>query len=142
VPYKSGAEMLTAVLAEQVQMTFPDISITLPLIREHKIKALAVTSAARHPQLPDVPTMQEAGIPDYVTTFWTGVVVPAATPPDVVTKLNAAIESGLKTPQVRDSLAGVGAQTAPGTPQDFAKFIAEEKQKWAAIAQTAGLQQQ
>ena len=73
VPYKSGAEMVTAVLSEQVQMTFPDISILLPLIQEKKIKALAVTSAARHPQLPDVPTMAESGIADYVTTFWTGV---------------------------------------------------------------------
>ena len=80
VPYKSGAEMVTAVLGEQVQMTFPDISILLPLIQEKKIKALAVTSATRHPQLPDVPTMAESGIADYVTTFWTGVVAPAGTP--------------------------------------------------------------
>ena len=80
VPYKSGAEMVTAVLSEQVQMTFPDVSILLPLIHDEKVKALAVTSAARHPQLPDVPTMAESGIPDYVTTFWTGVVVPAGTP--------------------------------------------------------------
>ena len=69
--YKSGAEMVTAVLSEQVQMTFPDISILLALIQERKVKALAVTSAARHPQLPDIPTMAESGISDYVTTFWT-----------------------------------------------------------------------
>ena len=104
VPYKSGAEMVTAVLSEQVQMTFPDISILLGLIQDKKIKALAVTSAARHPQLPDVPTMAESGIADYVTTFWTGVIVPAGTPPDIVNKLNAAINDGLKSPSVADSL--------------------------------------
>ena len=139
VPYKSGAEMVTAVLSGQVQMTFPDISILLPLIAEKKIKALAVTSAKRHPQLPDVPTMAESGIADYVTTFWTGVIVPAGTPPDIVNKLNAAINDGLKSPLVQDSLGKVGAQPAPGSPQDFGKFIADETRKWSAIAQTAGL---
>ena len=139
VPYKSGAEMVTAVLSEQVQMTFPDISILLPLIQDKKVKALAVTSAARDPQLPDVPTMAESGIPDYVTTFWTGVVAPAGTPTDIVGKLNAAIADGLRSPQVRDTMVKVGSQPAPGSPRDFANFIAAEKQKWHAIAKTAGL---
>ncbi len=142
VPYKSGAEMVTAVLGEQVQMAFPDISILLSLIKEKKLKALAVTSAARHPQLPDVPTMAESGIPDYVTTFWTGVVAPAGTPPDIVGKLNGAINDGLKTEAVRDSLARVGAQAAPGSSQEFGSFIDSEARKWAAIAKTAGLEPQ
>jgi tripartite-type tricarboxylate transporter receptor subunit TctC len=139
IPYKSGAEMVNAVLSEQVQMTFPDVSILLPLIQDKKVKALAVTSAARHPQLPDVPTMAESGIADYVTTFWTGVIVPAGTPPDIVNKLNAAINDGLKSQLVQDSLGKAGAQPAPGSPQDFGKFIADETRKWAAIAQTAGI---
>jgi tripartite-type tricarboxylate transporter receptor subunit TctC len=142
VPYKSGAEMVTAVLGEQVQMTFPDISILLGLIQEKKLKALAVTSATRHPQLPNVPTMAESGIADYVTTFWTGVVAPAGTPLDIVGKLNAAINDGLKSPQVYDSLVKAGAQPAPGSPQDFANFIAAEARKWSAIAQTAGIDPQ
>ena len=142
VPYKSGAEMVTAVLSEQVQMSFPDVSILLGLIAEKKIKALAVTSAARHPQLPDVPTMAEAGIPDYVTTFWTGVVVPAGTPPDIVGKLNAALNDGLNSALVHDSLGKVGAQPAPGSPQQFGAFIASEMSKWAAIARTSGLEAQ
>jgi tripartite-type tricarboxylate transporter receptor subunit TctC len=142
VPYKSGAEMVTAVLSEQVQMTFPDVSILLGLIAEKKVKALAVTSAKRHPQLPNVPTMAESGIADYVTTFWTGVVVPAATPADIVGKLNAAINDGLKSQLVQDSLGKAGAQPAPGSPQEFSKFIADEKNKWAAIAQTAGISPQ
>jgi tripartite-type tricarboxylate transporter receptor subunit TctC len=142
VPYKSGAEMVTAVLSEQVQMTFPDISILLPLIQEKKIKPLAVTSATRHPQLPNVPTMAESGIRDYVTTFWTGVIAPAGTPPDIVGKLNVAINEGLKSQLVRDSLGKVGAQPASGSPRDFGSFIADETRKWSAIAETAGISPQ
>jgi tripartite-type tricarboxylate transporter receptor subunit TctC len=139
VPYKSGAEMVTAVLSEQVQMSFPDVSILLGLIHDKKIKALAVTGAARHPQLPGVPTMAESGIADYVTTFWTGVIVPAGTPHDIVDKLNTAINDGLKSPSVRDSLERVGAEPAPGSPQQFGQFIADEMRKWRAIATTAGM---
>lgn len=142
VPYKSGAEMVTAVLGEQVQMSFPDISILPPLIAEKKVKALAVTSAERHPLLPDVPTMAESDVPDYVTTFWTGVIVPAGAPPDIVNKLNAAINDGLNTSATRDSLTHFGAQPAPGSPADFGAFIASEKKKWSAIAQTAGIPMQ
>ena len=142
VPYKSGAEMVTALLSEQVQMTFPDISILLGLIQDKKIKALAVTSAARHPQLPNVPTMAESGIADYVTTFWTGVVAPASTPADIVGKLNNAINDGLKSAAVRENLGRVGAQPAPGSPQDFGNFIAAEARKWEAIAKTAGMEPQ
>ena len=139
VPYKSGAEMVTAILSEQVEMSFPDVSILLPLIADKKVKALAVTSAKRHPQLPNVPTMAESGISNYVTTFWTGVVVPAGTAPDVVSKLNLAINDGLKSQLMQDSLGKAGAQAAPGSPQDFGNFIAEETRKWSAIAQTAGI---
>jgi tripartite-type tricarboxylate transporter receptor subunit TctC len=139
VPYKSGAEMVTAVLGEQVQFTFPDISILIPLIREHKVKALAVTSARRHPQLPDVPTLLESGIPDYAITFWSGVVAPAGTPAGIVAKLNAAMDKGLRSQEIQDKLAAIGAQTTPGSPQDFASFIASETVKWREIAKTANV---
>jgi tripartite-type tricarboxylate transporter receptor subunit TctC len=139
VPYKSGAEMVTAVLSEQVQMSFPDISILLPLIRDHKVKALAVTSAHRHPQLPDVPTLAESGFPDFAITFWSGVVAPAGTPAPIVARLNGAIDKGLRSPQIQDKLAAIGAQTTPGSPQDFATFIASETVKWREIARTANV---
>jgi tripartite-type tricarboxylate transporter receptor subunit TctC len=139
VPYKSGAEMVTAVLGEQVQFTFPDISILIPLIREHKVKALAVTSARRHPQLPDVPTLMESGFPDFAITFWSGVVAPAGTPAAIVAKLNAAIDKGLRSREIQDKLAAIGSQTAPGAPQDFAAFIASEAIKWRAVAAMAGV---
>ena len=138
VPYKSGAEMLTAVLGEQVQIAFSDVSVALPLIREKKVKALAVTSGARHPQVPDVPTMAESGIADYVTTFWAGIVAPAGTPVTTITMLNAAIDRGLMSKQVQETLARTGAQAAaPNSPEEFEDFIVAEVRKWRLIAQTA-----
>jgi tripartite-type tricarboxylate transporter receptor subunit TctC len=139
VPYKSGAEMVTAILGGQVQMAFPDVSILIPLIREGKLQALAVTSAKRHPQLPDVPTMGESGIADFIMTFWSGVVAPAGTPADIVDKLNMAIAGGLRSTAIRESLAKVGAEAAPGSPQDFADFIAAETKKWSAVAKLSGI---
>jgi tripartite-type tricarboxylate transporter receptor subunit TctC len=139
IPYKSGAEMVTAILGEQVQMAFPDVSILIPLIHERKLKALAVTSAKRHPQLPDVPTMIESGVPDYVMTFWSGVVAPAGTSAEIVDKLNGAINEGLASAAIRDSLAKVGAEASPGSPGEFAAFIAAETKKWSAVAKMAGI---
>jgi tripartite-type tricarboxylate transporter receptor subunit TctC len=142
IPYKSGSEMVTAVLGEQVQMSFPDVSILIPLIREGKVKALAVTSPQRHPQLPDVPTMVESGIADFILTFWSGVVAPAGTPAPIIDRLNAAINQGLRSPEIGQTLAGVGAQTTPGSPQDFGNFIVSETAKWSAVAKTAGIGQE
>ncbi|HXD82959.1 MAG TPA: tripartite tricarboxylate transporter substrate-binding protein, partial [Rudaea sp.] len=87
---------------------------------------------------PDVPTMIESGIPDYVLTFWTGVVAPAETPSAVVNTLNGAIVKGLNSESVRATLARVGAQATPGTPQDFAAFIASETKKWRDVAKVSG----
>jgi tripartite-type tricarboxylate transporter receptor subunit TctC len=142
IPYKSGSEMVTAVLGEQVQFSFPDVSILIPLIREGKVKALAVSSPQRHPQLPDVPTMVESGIADFILTFWSGVVAPAGTPPAIIDRLNAAINQGLRSPEIGQTLAGVGAQTTPGSPQDFGAFIVSETAKWSAVAKTAGIGQE
>jgi tripartite-type tricarboxylate transporter receptor subunit TctC len=139
LPYKSGAEMVTAVLGEQVQFTFPEISILLALIQEKKVKALAVTGATRHPLLPDVPTMQESGIADYATTFWTGVLAPAGTPADAVGRLNGAIADGLRSQPVRDMMSKIGAVPMPGTPQEFAAFITAETRKWRGIVEAAGI---
>lgn len=139
VPYKSGAEMVTAILTNQVQMAFPDISILLPLIQEKKIKALAVAGPTRHPLLPNVPTMMESGVPGYVVTFWSGVVAPTGTPADIIAKLNSAIDQGLKSSQVPDTLTKVGSQADAGSPDEFAKFILAETKKWSAAAKSAGV---
>jgi tripartite-type tricarboxylate transporter receptor subunit TctC len=142
VPYKSGGDMVTALLGDQVAMAFPDVSIMLPLVREKKLKALAVTAAKRHPELPDVPTMAEAGIPDFVMTFWSGVVAPAGTPDAIVQKLNAAIGAGLKSPEMQAVVAKIGAETKPGTTEEFRKFIDSESKKWRDIVQLAKIEPQ
>jgi tripartite-type tricarboxylate transporter receptor subunit TctC len=83
--------------------------------------------------------MIESGVPDYVMTFWSGVVAPSGTPMEIVSKLNAAINDGLKSAAIRESLAKVGAETNPGSPQDFADFIAAETKKWSAVAKMSGI---
>ncbi len=138
VPYKSGAEMVTAVLSNQVQISFTDVSILLPLINERKVKPLAITGPRRHPLLPEIPTLVESGI-DHVATFWTGVVAPADTPLTIVNTLNASINSGLMTPGVRDTLDRVGASPSPISPPEFETFIAAELQKWKDALQAAGI---
>jgi tripartite-type tricarboxylate transporter receptor subunit TctC len=139
VPYKSGAEMVTAVLTNQAQVAFLDISILLPLIQEGKLKALAVTAARRHPALPNVPTMAESGVANYVATFWTGVLAPAATSPAIVATLNKVINAGLNTDAVRQSLERTGAAASPISPEEFKAFIAAEHQKWKDAVLLAGI---
>jgi tripartite-type tricarboxylate transporter receptor subunit TctC len=142
VPYKSGGEMVTAILSEQVDLAFPDISILLPLVREKKLKALAVTAGRRHPELPGVPTMVESGVPDFVMTFWSGIVAPAGTPESVVSRLNAAISAGLATDDVKATVAKIGAETRPGSIGEFRRFVEAESRKWADIIRIAGLEPQ
>ena len=139
VPYKSGAEMVTAILGGQVQMSFPDISILLGLIQEKKLRALAVTSTGRHPALPDLPTMTESGLADFVTPFWSGLVAPAGTPPAIVARLNAAINAGLVTPTMQGILTKVGAVATPLSVEAYAAFIAAEAEKWRGIVKLAGI---
>ena len=139
VPYKSGAEMVTSLLSNQAQLSFIDMSILLPLIREGKLKPLAVTASRRHPALPDVPTLTESGI-QHVATFWTGVLAPAETSPAVVKALSEALNAGLVTSTVRETLERVGAATSPISPTEFKTFIASEHQKWKDAVQLAGIQ--
>jgi tripartite-type tricarboxylate transporter receptor subunit TctC len=142
IPYKSGAEMVTAVLAGQADMAFPDVSICLPLVHDKRLKALAVTGAKRHPALPDVPTMAEAGVKDFVMTFWSGVVAPVNTPQPVIDKLNRVISTGLKSADVQAIVDKIGAETRPGTAQDFQRFIAAESKKWREVVELAGIEKQ
>lgn len=139
VPYRSGGEAVTAVLGQNVQMTFEAISILLPLIREGKVRALAVTSRARTPLAPELPTMMEAGIPDYEVTTFNGIAAPAGTPAPIIGKLNAAINEGLLTPATKETLAKLGAVASPGSPEEFAAFIAAELAKWKSVAQQANV---
>jgi tripartite-type tricarboxylate transporter receptor subunit TctC len=139
VPYRGAGPMITDLLGGQIQMTINAKSALLPSILAGKLRPLAVTSAQRWPELPDVPTMIEAGYLDepYDTLF--GLVAPAGTPAAVIGKLNAAIAAGLMSPEVRASFARLGVEPRIGTPADFADIIAEEAPRWGKIVRLTGI---
>jgi tripartite-type tricarboxylate transporter receptor subunit TctC len=139
VPYRSGGESVTAVLSETVNMTFENVAILLPLIREGKLRALAVTSKTRTALAPDLPTMIEAGVPDYEVTTFFGLVAPAGTPSAIVGKLNSALNEALRTPQMQDAILKTGAIPAPGSPEEFAASIASDLEKWRALGKIANI---
>jgi tripartite-type tricarboxylate transporter receptor subunit TctC len=93
----------------------------------------------RSPQLPDVPTVIESGLAGFTSYSWTGILVPAGTPPEIVDRLNAAINQGLKSPGMNSNLERLGAEPNPGSPQDFAAFIADETTKWGTIIKASGV---
>jgi tripartite-type tricarboxylate transporter receptor subunit TctC len=113
--------------------------VLLPLIRDGKLRALGVTSATRRPELPDVPTMVEAGVPGFTATLLTGIVAPAGTPAPIVGKLNGVINETLAAADMRELLTKFGSQARIGTPQEFVAFLAGETRKWADIAKAANV---
>jgi len=139
VPYRGGAPMITDLLAGQIHMTVNGKSVLFPHIQAGKVRALAVTSAQRWPELPDVPTLVEVGYMDapYDTLF--GVVAPTGTPAAVIDKLNATINEGLRAPEMLATLAKLGIEPKITTPQEFAAIIAEEAPKWAAVVRATGI---
>jgi tripartite-type tricarboxylate transporter receptor subunit TctC len=142
VPYKGGGPSITDLVAGNVQMTFEGTSVLLPLIEAGKLRALAVTTPKRIPQLPDVPTMVESGYPNFVSTSWTGLLAPAHTPQAVIDKLNATINAGLKTPDLRKALANLSNEPLGGTPQDFTDQIKADIAKWSPVINSLGLNKQ
>lgn len=139
VSYRGTAPAITDLVAGQVQMTVETKSALLPLVQQGKLRALAVTSATRWPELPDVPTMAESGLPALTATFWQGVVAPAGTPERIVVKLNATINEGVKSPEMRASFAKLGMEPKTGSPQEFGALIARDVRKWAEIVQRSGV---
>jgi tripartite-type tricarboxylate transporter receptor subunit TctC len=139
VHYKSGGEAMTALLGNQAQFAIDNVAVVRPLLQDGKLRALAVTSKTRQPDFPDLPTMIEAGVSDYVVTSFFGVVAPAGTPPAIVQRLNADILAALKTPETQAVMAKLGAKPANETPEEFGAFIAAELKRWTEIANTAGI---
>ena len=139
VPYKGGGPSINDLIAGNVQMTFESTTVLLPLIKAGKLRALAVTTAKRIPQLPDVPTMVENGYPKVVATAWTGLLAPAHTPAPIVAKLNATINDGLKKPQLLGSLAKLSIDPLGGTPADFTAQIEADTAKWSPVIMALGL---
>jgi tripartite-type tricarboxylate transporter receptor subunit TctC len=139
VPYRAMAQAMTDLVSGQIQMMIDGIGSLLPHIRDGKARAVAVTGTARSPDLPGVPTMIESGYPDYRLTFWTGVLAPAGTPPAFVGKLNAAINEGLQTPDMRESLAKFNVEPNVTSPQEFSAFLAAEARKWADVVKATNI---
>jgi len=139
IPYKGGGPSITDLVAGNVQMTFEATSVLLPLIKVGRLRALAVTSARRIPEIPNVPTMIESGYPDFVTTAWTGLLAPAHTPAQIIAKLNGAINDGLKTPGLQYALTKLSYEPMGGTPQDFTDTMKVELARWSPIIKSLGL---
>jgi tripartite-type tricarboxylate transporter receptor subunit TctC len=141
VPYKGAAPAVNDLLGGQVQMGIFDVPILLGHIRSGRLKALALTSARRAPSLPEVPTTVELGYANVNSDNWYGLVAAAATPPEVQRRINAAAVAALKSKAVEDQFARVGGIASPGTPQDYAAFIAAEQAKWSKIVQAIGFRE-
>jgi tripartite-type tricarboxylate transporter receptor subunit TctC len=138
VPYKGAATVITDLIGGQIDLGFETTSVTLSHLHEGTIRPLGVAARQRLPALPEVPTMIESGVKDFVASSWTGILVPAGTPPEIVARLNAAINAGLNSPDMQARFRQLNAETKPGTPRDFADFIAAESPKWTAMAQLSG----
>ena len=136
-PYRGSAPALADLMAGQIQVMFDNMPSALPLARSGRLRALAVTTAKRAPALPDVPTLAESGLPGYETSAWFGIMVPAATPHEIVTTLGQAFDRVMRLPDVEQRLAELGAEPTPDTPAEFAAFIAAETTKWSKLARDA-----
>ena len=138
VPYRGEPQALTDVIGGQLQCAFITIAGSAEFIKTGKLRALGVTMAQRSELLPEVPTIGEF-VPDYEANLWTGMGAPRATPPEIIDKLNGAINEGLKDPKIKAQFAAFGSTTAPLTPAEYAKVVARETERWGKIIRAAGI---
>jgi tripartite-type tricarboxylate transporter receptor subunit TctC len=138
VPYKGAAPAMQALLAGDTQLMFDNLASAMSQVKAGKLRALAVTTAQRSKLAPDLPTMAEAGVPGFDISTWFGLLAPAGTPPEVVAKWNADVTKILTASDMRERLASQGAEAAPDTPAEFARFIDEELVKYAKIVKASG----
>ncbi len=138
VHYKGGAPALTALISGEVQLSYENSLIITPHIKSGKVRALAVTGAKRSKLLPELPTIAET-LPGYDASGWYGLVAPAATPKDIVAKLNTEVVRILRLPDVAERLAGQGAEPVGNTADEFGAFIRSEIDKWAKLVKAANM---
>jgi tripartite-type tricarboxylate transporter receptor subunit TctC len=138
VPYKGSAPALEDLIAGQDQMMFATTSGVMGFLTNGQVRPLAVTTLKRTAILPDIPTMDEAGLPGFEATTWHGLVAPAGTPPAIIETLHRALVEALKDPGVRQKLAALGVDVAPNSPDEFAAYIKAEIPKWAAVIKASG----
>ena len=137
IPYKGAGPVLTDLIGGQVQVFFDNLPSSAGHIKGGSIRALAVTSAAREPSFPDLPTVADT-VPGYEATAWFGVGMPKGTPREAIDKINAAVNRALADPKMRARLADLGGAPIPGTPEDFGKVIVAETEKWAKVVASSG----
>jgi tripartite-type tricarboxylate transporter receptor subunit TctC len=140
VPYKSSPPAIEDVIAGRVSMMFADFTVAMPHVAAGQVRALAVTRLKRSPYFPDLPTMDEAGIEGFDLDAWAGLVAPAGTPPDVVTKLNAALRTVIDSPDVQAKFKNVGFQGFSSTPGEFGDFIKLQLGKWQKMVKDANIE--
>jgi tripartite-type tricarboxylate transporter receptor subunit TctC len=139
VPYRSGGEAVTAVLTKAVDTTIEGISITRSLILENRLRVLGGQNKTRTPLLPEMPTMAEAGVPNAEANTFYGLVAPTGTPAGIVKKLNEAINQGLSTEEMRKTIVGIGSESKPNSPEEFAAYIAAQHKIWIEVGKAAGV---
>ncbi|MCM5678451.1 tripartite tricarboxylate transporter substrate binding protein [Schlegelella sp. S2-27] len=133
VPYKGSAPAVQDVIGGQIPMSFETVTVALPHVQSGRVRALAVTSAKRSPVMPDVPTLQEAGVPGFDVASWQALYAPAGTPPAIVQRMNAEVEKIIATPEMKAKMEGLGLEHTPNSPQQFAEFGRQEITKWTRI---------
>ena len=138
IPYNGGSPALIALVRGEAQLVFITTAPALPFVRSGRLKTLAVCAAKRHPLFPALPTASESGLPGFEVGTWYGILAPAATRPDVVAKLNAAIADMVKAPATYQRLLDSGVEPASNTPEQFAQLIQRDTEKWAALIKTTG----
>jgi tripartite-type tricarboxylate transporter receptor subunit TctC len=139
IPYRGSAPAITDLLGGQIQMMFDTPVVLLSHIQAGKLRALAITSPARSPQLPDVPTMAESGLPRLQASLWSGLLAPLGTPAPVVARLNSAFNAAMNTPETKASLRKLGAEPNAMSPEAFSRFLAAETRRWSAVVAEAGI---
>ena len=139
IPYKGSGPSFTDLLGGQVSLTFDSLVQSYPYIKAGKLKALGVLGSKRSTLLPDVPTIAESGVPGYELTNWFGLVVPAATPRDLVNRLYGDVSKALAQPDIREKLQAMGADVIGSTPDQFAAFMRAETAKWAKVVKRANI---
>ncbi len=138
VPYKGASQALTDTLGGQVQSFMSSVPSAISQIKAGRLRAIAVTSAKRAPELPEVPTIAESGFKGFEASTWYGLLAPAGTPAAVVAKLNAEVNRALAAPEVRQRLAADGGEALGGSPEQFASFLKAEHSKWGRVVKESG----
>lgn len=138
VPYKGSSQAMNDLIGGQVKVSFVGVPNALPNLASGKLKALGVSTAKRYSEMPDVPTIAEAGVPGYDATIWLGLLAPPGTPREIVQKLNADITKILSTPDARKLMASAGVDVATSTPEEFARLMATEMDRWGKVVRDTG----